>query len=278
MSATIVMLTDFGLQDTYIGVMKGVIRGICPTVDVIDLTHAVQPQNVRQAALALLTSYRFFPAGSIFLVIVDPGVGSTRRPIAVRSGGYYFVAPDNGVLSYTLAESDAAVCVTLENRGLQLQALSNTFHGRDIFAPAAAHLAAGVTLEAFGPVLDSYHTLPQPSLIIESHEIIGEVIQIDHFGNIITSIGQWYWLEDAVVELRPRFGSSVVPLRLNAECLQVYVNDHLISGVFSTYSAVGRAELLALVSSSGFLEIAINQGHAARHLGVVIGDQIKVTW
>src|SRR5664279_4495717 len=159
MSRLIVLLTDFGTTDSYVGVMKGVMLGIAPDAQFVDLTHAIEPQNIRQAAFTLLNSYRFFPAGTIFLVVVDPGVGSERKPIAVCAGGsfaegYTFVAPDNGVLSYVLHELGDAQAVELDNPAYHLAGISYTFHGRDIFAPAVAHLAAGIALDQLGSPLD----------------------------------------------------------------------------------------------------------------------------
>src|SRR5688500_2938100 len=146
MSRLIALLTDFGTEDIYVGVMKGVMKSIAPDAEFIDITHAITPQSIQEGALALKNSYHYFPQGTIFLVIVDPGVGSTRRPIVVTAGGYTFVAPDNGVLSYMLVElitiSDVQA-FNLAHPSYRLQNISNTFHGRDVFAPAAAHLASG---------------------------------------------------------------------------------------------------------------------------------------
>ncbi|MEP7294036.1 MAG: SAM-dependent chlorinase/fluorinase, partial [Chloroflexota bacterium] len=186
----IALLTDFGTTDTYVGVMKGVMLGIAPDIQLVDLTHAIQPQNIRQAAFLLLNSYRFFPPETVFLVVVDPGVGSSRRALAVRAGQYTFVAPDNGVLSYVLDELSECQTVELTNPDYQLSGASNTFHGRDIFAPAAAHLAAGVPLDTLGAPVDPPVILPDPSLVVAGKHVIGEVLHIDHFGSAVTSIGQ----------------------------------------------------------------------------------------
>ena len=182
MTRTVALLTDFGTTDTYVGVMKGVMLGICPDLQFVDLTHAIQPQNVKQAAFALLNSYRFFPPDPIFLVVVDPGVGSERRAIAARAGGYTFVAPDNGVLSYLLRELGHVASVELNNLqqslakvGYRRERISSTFHGRDIFAPAAALLATVVPLDQLGNRLEQPVELPAPLLITTDEHVRGEV-------------------------------------------------------------------------------------------------------
>ncbi len=167
---SIALLTDFGLQDTYVGVMKGVMLDICPEARLIDLTHAIRPQDVRQAALALLDSYRYLPRRTVFLVVVDPGVGSTRRAIAVDAGPYWFVGPDNGVLSYALREIGEWEAFELTNDRYWLPDSSNTFHGRDIFAPVAAHIAYGSSVKPFslgelGTPIDDPVLLPPPLLV-----------------------------------------------------------------------------------------------------------------
>ena len=275
---TIALLTDFGVEDSYVGVMKGVMRGICSKADFIDITHAIQPQNVREAALSLMGAYWYFPSGTIFLVVVDPGVGSVRRPIAVRAGEYTFVAPDNGVLTYTLRQFASFQAVGLENTDYHLATVSQTFHGRDIFAPSAAHLAAGVALAEFGAMLSDLVQLPVPLLAIEENFIVGEVIHIDHFGNIVTSIGSLSWLDEATLALQPRFGEAASSIHLLVKTATVKAGSHVVEGIHTTYSAVEPHQVLGLVGSSGFLELAVNQGDGAARLGAVVGDQVEVTW
>ncbi|HLU11538.1 MAG TPA: SAM-dependent chlorinase/fluorinase [Oceanobacillus sp.] len=270
------LLTDFGTVDSYVGVMKGVIYRIAPDVRIVDITHATQPQNVRQAAFTLMNSYRYFPTGTIFVVVVDPGVGSERRPVGAMAGGYAFVAPDNGVLSYTLAELGEYHAVALTNSEYQLADTSHTFHGRDIFAPAAAHLVAGVPLDAFGETLDDLMMLPSPMLRVEGKQITGEVVHIDHFGNIVTSIGQMHWVAPERLTLAPRFGENVATVPIPASETVVYIAGHTILGIQRTYSEVGRGELLAMIGSNGYLEIAVNQGNAGAWLDVSIGDEVTV--
>jgi len=182
MASTIALLTDFGTQDTYVGVMKAVMLGINPAAQFIDLTHEIRPQNVRQAALVLLNTYRYCPPGTVFLTVVDPGVGGGRKPIAVRAGDYSFVAPDNGLLSYVLdelpekhiVELTEKHIVELTNSAYRLPTVSHTFHGRDVFAPAAAHLAAGVPLESLGTIQANYAKQMLPMTNVTEKAIIGK--------------------------------------------------------------------------------------------------------
>ena len=272
---TIALLTDFGQQDIYVGVMKAVMRGICPSVEFIDLTHAIPPQSVRGGAIALRNSYSYFPAETIFLVIVDPGVGSARRPVAVHAGAYTFVAPDNGVLSYTLAEiGGKQTAVVLENPSYRRQDVSATFHGRDVFAPAAAYLARGeVTLHQLGRIIHELAELPTPTLQVEGKHISGEVTHIDHFGNIITSIGEMRWVDESrlVISIAGQMSA-----RLIADDITVRIGGETIYGILHAYHEIGRGELMAQIDSNGYLEIAVNQGDAARRLKVTIGDPLEL--
>lgn len=275
MQRLIVLLTDFGLSDPYAGVMKGVILNLNPQAQLVDLTHSIQPQNVRQAAFALMNSYRYFPEGTIFLVVVDPGVGTDRRPIAVRAGGYIFVAPDNGVLSYVLHEWNDYVAFELTNQQYQLSDVSFTFHGRDIFAPAAAHISQGIAVETFGAQLTDVMVLPAPELVLNEGQWIGEVVHIDHFGNVITSLGQLRWLEDRLT-LMPRLGDFFTAVSIQPESCRLVLNGHTVEGIQRAYGDVERGTLLSMVGSNGYLEVAINQGHAASRLDVEIGDQVTL--
>jgi len=272
---TIALLTDFGQQDIYVGVMKAVMRAVCPSAEFIDLTHAIPPQSVRGGAIALRNSYSYCPPGTVFLVIVDPGVGSARRPIAVQAGGYTFVAPDNGVLSYALAEiGGKQAAVVLENEAYRRQAVSATFHGRDVFAPAAAYLARGdVALEQMGQMTQELAELPLPTLQVEGPRISGEVTHIDHFGNIITSIGELRWVDEGrlVIHIEQQLSA-----RLVAENATVRIGDETIYGILRAYHEIGRGGLMAQVDSNGYLEIAVNQGDAAHRLKVTIGDPLEL--
>jgi hypothetical protein len=277
MSPTIALMTDFGLDDTYVGVMKGVIQGICPDASVIDLTHNIEPQSVRRAAFSLLNAYRFFPDDTVFMVVIDPGVGTTRRPIAVRADNYSFIAPDNGVLSYTLNQFASYRAIELTNPAYRLDQVSSTFHGRDIFAPAAAHVATGVNITHLGGAMESIVQLPLPDLRVEGQQIVGEVVDIDHFGNITTSIGHLQWTTPERLKLISAFDRDLPPVPVMATQAAVSIHQQPIHGLYNAYGDAQRGELIALVGSSGYLEIAVNQGNAAQRLDVVVGDRVELS-
>ncbi len=272
----IVLLTDFGIDDPYVGIMKGVISTIAPTAKVIDLTHAISPQRIRSGAFALLNSYTYFPAGTIFVVVIDPGVGSTRRPIVATAGEYTFIAPDNGVLSYVLQRDPQARAYELISHQHRLSRVSNTFHGRDVFAPAAAYLSAGTPIDVLGQVLADYVKLPMPRMEITPGRVRGEVLSIDHFGNVITSIGRLAWNHEDELTLTHAFDPEQAPVRLSASACAAVYEDRRIDRISVTYADVPRGSLLALVGSSGFLEIAINQGNACAQLGVDVGFELDL--
>jgi S-adenosylmethionine hydrolase len=277
----IALLTDFGLSDAYVGTMKGVMLSICPSAHLVDLTHTIEPQNVRQAAYMLLTTFRYFPPHTVFLVVVDPGVGTAREPIAVAADCGFYVAPNNGVLSYVLPHVDVQRAAVLQNPGYQLPAISQTFHGRDIFCPAAAHLANGVPVSAFGPPPSELVRLPDPRLDITPTALQGEVLHIDHFGNIITSIGRLAWTGPDTLQLQPQFGRDhdhPAPFVLSAARCRVTVGTQTIPAVHRTYGGAPPGMLTALVGSSGQLEIGVNQGSAAQILAVSIGDAVTLTF
>ncbi|WP_119072469.1 SAM hydrolase/SAM-dependent halogenase family protein [Aggregatilinea lenta] len=271
----IAILTDFGTSDAYVGTMKGVALSICPSAQLVDLTHAIQPQNVRQAAYVLLTAFRHFPPHTVFLIVVDPGVGTDREPIAVVTDRGSFVAPNNGVLSYVLPLLQVQHASVLQNDAYYQPGLSATFHGRDIFSPAAAHLAAGVPVTEFGPAVPELIELPDPTLTVEPARVTGEVLHIDHFGNVITSIGQMLWTDPDALELTPQFGADRDAVRaVDAARSRVTTGSRTVDAIHRTYSAVPPGTMTALVGSSGQLEIGINQGSAAQQLGVTLGDPV----
>lgn len=267
---TIVMMTDFGVQDTYVGVMKGVIHQISPTAHVIDLTHHIPPQSVSAGAWALKTACRFFAPNTIFLAIVDPDVGSQRQPIAVRAGEYTFVAPDNGLLTYVLRDQPMTQAVSIENRAYALPIVSATFHGRDIFAPAAAHLAAGVALEALGPRLETLVELPTSPLTFAQNYVEGTIIHIDHFGNIITNIEPLTWQANGQI----RMGDTI----FDATRAHIQIGSTGISGIQRAYYEVAEDVLLAQIDSSGALEVAVYKGNAQQRLDAAVGDSVVMEW
>jgi S-adenosylmethionine hydrolase len=278
----ITILTDFGTNDGYIGTMKGVILGIVPDAQIIDISNQIQPQNILQAASVLSDAYRYFPAHTVHLVVVDPGVGSARDPIAMQTLNGTFVAPDNGVLTYIrLEESESIRAMKLDNPTYWLPTPSSTFHGRDIFSPAAAHLASGVPFEKIGSALADIKVLSLPQIAITPTAITGEAIRIDHFGNALTNIAKFRWVDDDTLELQPIYlvEGATSPLRISASHAQVTVGWHTLTGIHHTYTDVAPGQHVALIGSRGELEIALNQGNASEtmtiHVGVPVTIQIK---
>lgn len=258
MKSTIAILTDFGYSDAYVGAMKGVISSINPDANIIDLTHGITRHGVREAAFVLKTAFEYFPPGTIFLAVIDPGVGGSREALAAKAGEYYFVAPNNGLISYVLAERKLEKAVDVSESEYALPNASRTFHGRDIFAPAAARLSLGADIDDLGSEISSEKIvrLTPPKLEIERSQITGEAIYIDTFGNIITSIPQTTISESEKVEIN--------------------VKDRIISGVSKTFSDASEGELLAYIGSVGYLEIAVRNGNAARLLDVAAREGITV--
>lgn len=250
--SVIVLLTDFGLKDYYVGAMKGVISSINPNVQLIDISHETPPQDVRAAAYIIKCVYVYFPPGAIFVVIVDPGVGGKRKGIILKTAKYFFVAPDNGILSLI---HDPDKIVHLTNQSYWLPSPSQVFHGRDIFAPVAAHLSKGVPLEEFGTEINELTRLPSLKPAVRKDAILGEVIYIDHFGNLITNIER----KD-----------------LESEQVVVEIKGQRLSGIKGFYSQVEAGQLLALWGSSGHLEISVNGGNARRVLGIERGEKVRM--
>jgi S-adenosylmethionine hydrolase len=279
----ITLTTDFGVSDGYVGTMKGVMLDIAPDAQLVDITHDITPQDVRETAYVLYTACPFFPAHAVHLVVVDPGVGSARRPIALRSARGTFVGPDNGVFGYVmaaglLAEDSLEAVVELVNPRYRLPRVSHTFHGRDIFAPAAAHLATGVPIDQLGPAVPDPVTLPLPRLEMGPRVVRGEVLHADHFGNVITSIGRLLWRGDEL-SLEPVFqthgGQSAC---IQAGSALVVVGGREILGLHRTYANVSPGKVLALVGSEGQLEIAVREGSGVDRLGLQPGDPVELRW
>jgi S-adenosylmethionine hydrolase len=276
----ITLTTDFGTADGYVGTMKGVILGIAPNARLVDLSHAIAPQNVREAAFVLFASYSFFPAHSVHLVIVDPGVGGARRAIALRTPAGTFVGPDNGVFSYVMAREPVEALVELADPCYRLSHVSYTFHGRDVFAPVAAHLAAGVAIADLGPPISDPVTFPLPRLEVVAKGIIGQVLHVDHFGNVVTSIGELRWAGGDLL-FEPALGMAGGRMqdagrRIVAADTTVEVAGREIAGVHCAYVDVAPGQMLALVGSSGYLEVAVREGSAALKLGVHHGDEVAL--
>ncbi len=271
----ITLLTDFGEGGSYVGAMKGVMLGITPDARLVDISHQVAPQDIRQAASILASVYRYFPPGTVHLIVVDPGVGGQRRPVAVETPGGRFVAPDNGVLTYVLLQEESYRAVELANSRFWRDAdPSYTFHGRDIFSPAAAHLAGGVPLDEFGPPCDDLIRFPLPPLDVTSNAIRGEIIRIDRFGNALTDIAHLRWLDESTLEFRPLNPDLAQnpPPRFEAAGASVAVGWHRLESVHHRYGEVAPRHPLALVGSGGELEVSVNQGSAQDQLGLKVGD------
>jgi S-adenosylmethionine hydrolase len=258
----IALLTDFGSRDHYAGTMKGVALGICPDATLIDITHDLPPHDVLAGALELAACYRYFPSSTIFLVVVDPGVGSARRGIAVEAGDYRFVAPDNGVLTVVFDETPPKRIVELTERRYARATVSRTFEGRDRFAPAAAWLAKGVELSALGRPAGSVQRLELPQPLIEHDRIVGEVLRVDRFGNLVTNIDRQTFDKIAAAESRGM--------------LEIHAGAHQIGRVVSTYADAGPGELCALFGSSEHLEIAANGSSAATVLDLGRGAPVQI--
>src|SRR5438270_3960130 len=255
----IALLTDFGARDHYAGTMKAVALGICPDATLVDISHEVPPHDVLAGALELAACYKYFPQGTIFLVVVDPGVGSARRGIAAEIGDFKFVAPDNGVLTPVLDEHPAKKSVELTERRYARPTVSRTFEGRDRFAPAAAWLAKGVELSALGRPAGSIHRLDLPHPIVTPDALAGEVLRVDRFGNLITNIDRKAFeklAQDGSVDIR--------------------VGPHQVSRIVSTYADVAPGEICALFGSTDHLEIAANGCSAAGELAVDRGASVHV--
>jgi len=255
----ITLTTDFGTSDHFVGTMKGVILGLQPLAQIVDITHEIQPFEVVQGAFVIAQAYSYFPKGTIHVVVVDPGVGSTRRPILAEMAGQYFVAPDNGVLSMVFSRELAKVR-HITNEKFFLKPLSRTFHGRDVFAPVAASLSKGVPAARFGKPIDDYLrlSLEKPNRT-GKRAWPGTVLQVDHFGNLVTN----FHIDD-FPQVKTR------PFELNAGLEK-------IARLALTFTECGAGELFVIVGSSGYLEVATNQGSATKALGCGAGSPVELT-
>lgn len=246
----IVLMTDFGTEDCYAGILKGVIARIAPTVPVLDLSHGISPFHILQGAFTLAQAYRYFPEGSIFIAVVDPGVGSARKPILAKTPLYTFLAPDNGLLSMVLEREKEHTLFCLDNPRYHLPEVSGTFHARDIFAPVAAHLSLGTALSELGSPLERSVRLEECFPKKEKGKILGRILMIDRFGNGITN------LDRETIEVNFPEGKWSLQLAGKSKPVFQNVSHHYVEG------KPGQAMLLW--GSSGFLEIACREGNAAK--------------
>jgi len=257
----ITLTTDFGLEDSYVGQLKGALIRVHRTVRIIDLCHAIPPHDILSAALTIHNSYRYFPEGSLHLVVVDPGVGSRRHLLVAEADNHLFVAPDNGLLTLFFTDNTISALYRIENASLFSKNISNTFHGRDIMAPVAAELARGMAPDLVGPAttIDSCIHLDLPKPTVSSSEIVGQIIQIDHFGNMRTTI--------------TRADLNSFP---SATFAELQIKGERITTLAKNYANAHDGRLLALIDSAGYLEIAVNRGNAAQHIDCGIGEEVRV--
>lgn len=254
------LLTDFGLRDGYVGVMKGVIWKICPQAQIADITHHIPPQDIRQGAIALRRTAGYFPKGTVHIAVVDPGVGTSRKPLAAEVDGHYYVGPDNGLFTLVFEDAESRGLsrrfFTLDKPEYWLPEISRVFHGRDIFAPAGAHLANGVPLEKMGTPLKDPIRLENPQPVRSGDTWRGEVITIDNFGNLATNITAQHLGENSV--------------------LDVALCGKTIRGLVSTFGDRPDGELTAMIGTENDLIIAVVRGSAAEKLGARAGDPVEV--
>ena len=255
----VTLLTDFGTQDHYVASMKGVILGINPWCTLIDISHEVSPHDMREGALTLANAYLYFPKGTIHLAVVDPGVGSARKPILLVTNNYFFVGPDNGLLSLAAKKDGVRKTILLSNRSFFRPSVSTTFHGRDVFAPIAGHLSTGVQPELLGRRVRSWVELDLEEPRRVKGNLIGEISYMDAFGNIVTNISQ----QDL-----NRFSEK--------REIVISIAKREIRGLKKSYGEAKKGELLALIGSGDFLEISIREGNAQEALKGRRGDKVRI--
>ena len=260
----VALLTDYGTRDQYAGSLRGAVLAACPDANVVDISHDIPPHAVREAAFVLRATVPVFPAGTAFVAVVDPGVGTDQRGIAIRAGGYVFVGPDNGIFSLILADHPEAEVRHLSNAGLFRANASSTFHGRDIYGPVAGALARGTAFEEVGVAIDDpfHFVFPEPRLTGED-EIEGQVIYIDTYGNLISSIGGAAWqtfIHGAKGDLTEMVGDV----------------NRVIVPVVTTFGDVPEDDACVYLGSAGRIEVAVNRGSAAQRFDAAIGSSVKL--
>lgn len=259
------LLTDFGLMDNFVSLMKATIFSINPDVEIIDISHQIEPGNIRQASFILLTSVEYFPEGSIFVAVVDPGVGTNRHTLCASAGKHFFIAPDNGLLTYVFEKYKNHKIHIFTNEKYQLENPSKTFHGRDIFAPLSAYIAKGIPIDELGEEIPYSKIIHLPSLMCyynSQGNLIGEVVHIDRFGNIITSLSS----EMLCINMHNILKQDLKWL--------FEIGNTKIKNISLTYSDVKEGDFIAYIGSSGFIEIGIRNGNAAKEIAAYPGQVI----
>lgn len=257
-SPILTLTTDFGLSDHYVGAMKGVILGICPKAQIVDITHGIGAYEIAEGAFAIAQAWRCFPKGTVHVVVVDPGVGTARRPILMEAAGHRFIAPDNGVLSMIYGREKARIRVITNDRYFR-KPVSSTFHGRDIFSPVAAHVAAGVAPSKMGKLIDDYlRPAFQSPVQVGKRRWNGSILKVDHFGNIVTN----FHSEEFRDLDRRTFAFAVGPRE--------------VSVLARNYSESSPGELFAVIGSSGYYEISLAQASAAKAVGCASGSPVEL--
>jgi S-adenosyl-L-methionine hydrolase (adenosine-forming) len=264
MPKIVALLTDYGTRDQYAGSLRGAVLAACPDASVVDISHDIPSHGVREAAFVLRTTVTVFPAGTAFVAVVDPGVGTAQRGIAIRAGGYLFVGPDNGIFSLIMTDHPEAEVRHLTNAGLFRANVSSTFHGRDIYGPVAGALVRGTPFEEVGPAIDdAFHfEFPRPRLV-EDDEIEGQVIYVDTYGNLVSSIGGAEWqtfIHGANGDLTEMVGDV----------------NRVILPVVTTFGDVPEDEACVYLGSAGRIEVAVNHGSAAKRFEATIGSSVKL--
>ena len=258
----ITLLTDFGTKDHFVSSMKGVILRIHPQLSIIDLSHDITAHRIDEAAHFMQSCYRCFPDGTVHLVVVDPGVGTCRRALVVQAGRQYFLAPDNGVLTSVLAEHPQAEIREIKDFQHRLQPQGSTFEGRDLFAPAAAWLAKGMVFESFGPPVDIPVRIPVHEPVWRGAQLVGEIVSVDRFGNLISNITRRHMEEARVV--------------IGGRSLQIHISTYRVERLVGCYSEGDTGRPFALINSNGLVEIFVKEGSAASTMGVGRGQRVDL--
>lgn len=265
MSLVAALLTDFGTRDNYVGVMKGVLLKAAPSVQIVDITHDISAQNVRMAAFQLMTAYRSFPDGCLFISVVDPGVGSDRKVLYAEADRYRFLAPDNGLLSWVFDRARPSLVIDIPLAASPVTDISRTFHGRDVFAPVAGRILNGEDPQKMGKLVKEWVTLPFPPVQRTGSQWKGEILCVDRFGNLVTNV--------LTEELRPLIKSSKVWFEWGDKS-----KPFTLRGLANSYSDVDPGKILAIGGSAGFVEISVRDGSAAEATGLKAGSSVTLNF